>query len=90
MVFKAVPLSLIVRHRAATACWKKAGWAFGRFCRANAAISAELLHLLAKIRGEADRPALRNWRVHELADSREDGGEPKQLRKLLDVLHLLA
>jgi hypothetical protein len=34
----------------------------------------ESLHLLAKIRGEADRPALRDRRVHELANGGEDGG----------------
>ena len=37
--------------------------------------SAEPLNLLAKIRGEADRPALRDRRVHELADGSEDGGD---------------
>jgi hypothetical protein len=40
-----------------------------------AAASTESLHLLAKISGEADRPALSDRRVHELADSREDGGD---------------
>jgi hypothetical protein len=38
------------------------------FCQTDDVFSAESLHLLAKIRGEADRPALRDRRVHELAD----------------------
>ena len=45
------------------------------FCQTNDVFSAESLHLLAKIRGEADRPALRDRRVHELADGGEDGGD---------------
>jgi hypothetical protein len=35
----------------------------------------ESLYLLANIRGEADRPALRDGWVHELADGSEDGGD---------------
>jgi len=45
------------------------------FCQTNDVFSAESFHLLAKIRGEADRPALRDSRVHELADGGEDGGD---------------
>ena len=38
-------------------------------------MSAESLHFLAKIRGEADRPTLWHRRVHELTNGREDGGD---------------
>src|ERR1700723_768158 len=37
--------------------------------------SSPRLQLLAKIRGEADRPALRDRRMHELADGREYRGD---------------
>ena len=53
---------------------KQAGHSAG-FCQTNHVFSAESLHLLAKIRGKADRPALRDSRVHELADGGEDGGD---------------
>jgi hypothetical protein len=36
--------------------------------------SLDSLHLLAKFRCEADRPALRDRRVHELASGGKDGG----------------
>src|SRR5579859_5925685 len=33
------------------------------------------LHLLLEVSGEADGSALAGWRVHELADRRENGGD---------------